>query len=90
MDHAILPEDILNSTLPSDLKCWISNYFGGRQAFVEFRGQKSSHRRIRMGVPQDRVLPPILFNIYLAALPEPLPNISLISYADDCTVFFGA
>ena len=35
-----------------------------------------------MEVPQGGVLSLILFNIYLASLPEPPSNTSLISYAD--------
>ena len=87
VNHSILLRDIQNSTLPNDLKHGTSNYLGGRQAFVDFREQKSSHRKIKMGVPQGGVLSPIFFNIYLTSLPDSPLKVSMVSYADDSTVF---
>ena len=75
VDHSELISDITNSTLPCDIKRWLANYLNGRQAFVEFRGQKSKYRKIKMGVPQGGVLSPILFNMYLAKLPIPTPDV---------------
>ena len=38
-------------------------------------------------VPQGGVLLPILFNLYMAKIQQPLEGINLESYADDTTVF---
>lgn len=39
-----------------------------------------------MGVPQGRVLSPLLFNIYLAKIPSPSYDVSMVTYSDDCTI----
>ena len=88
VDHSILLRNLLNSTFHNALKRWISKYFGGRQAFVEFRGQQSPHRRIKMGY-QGKHLSLILFNIYLTSLPELPSNTAFIPYADDYRLCFG-
>ena len=38
------------------------------------------------GVPQGGVLSPILFNLYMAKMPQPAGDILLVTYADDTTV----
>ena len=40
---------------------------------------------MKQGVPQDGVLSPILFNLYMASIPQPQGNIKLVTYADDGT-----
>ena len=42
---------------------------------------------MKKGVVQGGVLPPALFNYYLADFPTPPPNIKLIKYADDITIY---
>lgn len=71
VSHSVLLQDILNSSIPSSTKRWISNYLRGRQTYVEFRDTKSKYRKVIQGVPQGGVLSPILFNYYMATLPVP-------------------
>ena len=40
---------------------------------------------MKQGVPQGGVLSPILFNLYMASIPQPQGNIKLVTYADDGT-----
>lgn len=40
----------MESTTPSHFKRWLSNYVNGRQTYVEFKGSKSKHRRVKEGV----------------------------------------
>ena len=42
---------------------------------------------MKTGVVQGEVLSPALFNYYLAIFPTPPPNIKLIKYADDITIY---
>ena len=54
---------------------------------VHFRQKESKSRKMKTGVVQGGVLSPALFNYYLADFPTPPPNIKLIKYADDITIY---
>ena len=56
-------------------------------AKVNFRQMESMSRKLKTGVLQGGVLSPALFNYYLADFPTPPPNINLIKYADDITIY---
>lgn len=56
---------ILLLVLSNTFKRKITNYLFGKQGFMEYRGQKSKYRMIKMDVPQGGVLSSLLFNIYL-------------------------
>lgn len=86
VSHSVLLQDLLTSTLPSTVKRWLASYLRGRQTYVEFRDTKSKHRKMKQGVPQGGILSPILFNYYLSCMPDPPNGITLVSYADDCTL----
>lgn len=36
--------------------------------------------------PHGEVLSPTLFNIYMSSMPEPSPEIKLVTYDYDCTI----
>ena len=86
VDHEILLKDVAELPLNHHLKRFLFAYLRGRQTFVEFRGAKSKHRKMRQGVPQGGVLSPLLFNLYMSKLPTPPGDIRLVTYADDSTV----
>ena len=83
--HETLLEDIYNLELNHNIKRFLTAYLRGRQTFVEFRGKKSSYRKMIQGVPQGGVLSPTLFNIYMSHIPSPPNNLKLVTYADDST-----
>ena len=86
---------------PHALHCWRSppillptsqeknpaHYVQNRRAKVNFRQKKSKSWKDKTGVLQGGVLSPTLFNYYLADFPTPPPNIKLIKYADDITIY---
>ncbi|XP_053968826.1 uncharacterized protein LOC128870250 [Anastrepha ludens] len=86
VSHSTLLDDIYQSTLPPGLKRWSANYLSGRHSSVTFRDQTSKQRKIKQGVPQGGVLSPLLFNFYISKLPQPPAGVSLVSYANDCTI----
>ena len=49
--------------------------------------KESRGRKMKTGVVQGGVQSPALFNYYLAVFPTPPPNIKLIKYADDITIY---
>ena len=58
-----------------------------RRAKVHFRQLESKSRKVKTLVVQGKVLYPALFNYYLADFPTPTPNIKLIKYANDITIY---
>jgi hypothetical protein len=87
VSHNKLLAKIAASTLPSSLIRWLACYLRGRQARTSFRGVKSPARIIHAGVPQGSKISPVLFNFYIADLPQPTPPVKVIAYADDITAY---
>ena len=85
VNHELLIQDVLLLPLNNRIKRFIAAYLRGRQTFVEFRGAKSSYRKMKQGVLQGGVLSPTLFNLYMKDMPTPSNNICLVTYADDST-----
>ena len=56
-------------------------------AKVHFRQKESKIRKVKTGMVQGGVLSPALFNYYLVDFSTPPPNIKLIKYADDITIY---
>ena len=64
----------------------MENYFTGHQQKVVFNGQTSSWKNILAGVPQDSVLGPLLFLIYINGSPNGTESICKV-FADDTSLF---
>ncbi|KAI5753538.1 hypothetical protein M8J77_001119 [Diaphorina citri] len=86
VDHVVLLNDILDTNITLRIKRWLFNYIKGRQTYVEFRNAKSKFRPLKQGVAQGGVISPLLFNLYLSKMPLPPPGITLVTYADDCSI----
>ena len=76
-----------NTNIPATIRHWLHNYMQNRRAEDHFQQQESKSRKVKTGVVQGGVLSPALFNYYLADIPTPPPNIKLIKYADDITIY---
>ena len=81
-----LLQDIEASDIPYNTKKWLRSYYRGRYTYTEFRGSKSRRRPMKQGVPQGSVISPTLFNLYMSKMPRPPDDVTLVTYADDCTI----
>ena len=87
MDHQQLLDCVFNINLPATICRWLYNYMQNRRAKVNFWQKESKSRNVIAGVVQGGVLSPALFNYYLADFPTLPPNIKLIKFADDNTIY---
>lgn len=56
------------------------------ETYIEFRGATSSRQTTAQVVPQGSVLSPSLFSLYVSKNPTPPPGLTLVAYANDCSV----
>ncbi|CAB3374436.1 Hypothetical predicted protein [Cloeon dipterum] len=66
---------------------WYESFLVGRTQFVKFGGESSEPCEVATGVVQESVLGPLLFNIFVADLPEMVTNSTPVQYADDATIY---
>ena len=64
----------------------LSNYFSNRSQRVRLGNDKSKPISLKLGVPQESVLGPLLFLIFVNDLPFMLKNPSIKMFADDTTI----
>ena len=58
-----------------------------RKQFVEYNNHKSTIKLINSGMPQGSFLEPLGFIIYVNDIPNSVPDLSLILFADDTSAF---
>ena len=66
---------------------WFRNYLSNRKQFVDYNSHNSELKLINTGMPQGSILGPLGFIIYVNDIPNSVPNLSLILYADDTSAF---
>ena len=64
VNHRILIQKLYNTTQDSHLCRVFQNILSNRRFYVELNNECSRWRKQKNGLPQGRVLSPILFNIY--------------------------
>ena len=62
----------------------------GRTQYVSVNGHISDHLPITCGVPQDSVLGPLLFLIYVNDLPIVSKVMQFYLFADDTSVYYDS
>ena len=70
---------------------WFQSYISGRTQKVQLPcGTTSKELEVTTGVPQGSILGPLLFIIYLNDLPEAVPLLKIILFADDTSCLYSS
>ena len=85
VNHTLLLQMILHSTLNPLITRWLAAYIRGRKAACVYLNNISPFRGVPAGVPQGSVISPALFNYFISDCP--IPNSNITSYADDLTIW---
>ena len=67
---------------------WFESYLRNRWQYIQINEYKSSTFVANSGVPQGSHCGPTLFNIVMNLIPQLLPNIRFLFYADDAKLVF--
>ncbi len=68
---------------------WFHSYLYGREQYVCVKDQKSSNRFIQHGVPQDSILGPLLFILYINDFINSSNVLHKVLFADDTNLFLA-
>jgi hypothetical protein len=84
--HSRLLSKLKHYGIEGNLLRWFENFLTGRTQRVQFGGARSDLSDVPSGVIQGSVLGPLLFNIFIADLPNCIKT-NIKQYADDCTLY---
>ena len=88
VDHQIMLCKLSEIDLSETALHWFRSYLTGRQQRTSCGNELSEELPVKHGVPQDSILGPLLFVIYINSLPDVLNSCYASLYAND-TVIYG-
>ena len=87
VDHSTLLGKLFTIGVTDQEQNWFDNYLSGRSQVVGFNGVVSDGEPVTIGVPQESILGPLLFILYVNDLPDVICKCSILMYADDTVLF---
>ena len=83
--HASLFHKLKSYGVSGHILGLISSFLSKTQLQVVLNGKSSQEYPVNAGVPQDSILGPTLFQLYINKLPDVICNIAI--YADDSALY---
>ena len=68
---------------------WFRSYLTNRQQTTRIGTSVSSPLKVTHGVPQESILVPILFSMYMNDLPKAISNCKIETYVDDTKLYIS-
>ena len=87
VNHGLLIAKLSAYGLNLDALQLIRSYLSNRQQRVKINSSFSDRQEIKIGIPQESVLGPLLFNIFINDIFSFANRTKICNYADDTTIF---
>ena len=85
--HTVLLKKLTHYGIRGTSLQWIHSYVSERQYSVKVNGINSTHKNITCGVPQESILGPLLFLLYLNDLSAVSDITFTFMFVDDTHIF---
>ena len=89
VDHDIQLEKLGKYGIQGVELQWFCDYLSNRMQYVTYNNHKSQKEKITYGVPQDSILDPLLFLLYINGLANISSHCFSILFADDTNMFIS-
>ena len=90
VNHAILLHRLEHRFgISGTVLCWLKSYLCDRSQYITVEGCDSSSTPLSHGVPQESVLGPLLFTLYVSPIEDIIKSYGLnaMFYADDTQIY---
>ena len=87
VDQDVLRLRLLNSGLSDQAVAWFTSYLENRSQCIRYEGLSSDIATVCKGMPQELVLGPLLFTIYINNLGQNVVDANCHFYADDTVIY---
>ena len=90
VDHAVLLHKLKSVGLDDDSLSWFHSYLTSRRQITSINDTLSSSLPVTVGVPQGRIVGPLLFIIYVNDMPNVIKHCTIILYADNTLLYYSS
>ena len=90
IDHELLLKKLsIYGATPSSV-AWFKSYLSGRKQLITLGKTTSKQLTVKQGVPQESILGPVLFLLFLNDMPLHVQKSTMDIYTDDTTLSFSS
>ena len=89
VSHDVLLAKLEHFGVRGEALQWFQTYLDQRKVFVDFNGAFSTHKIIKVGVPQGSVLGPFLFLLYINDIVNTSKILKYILHADNTAILYS-